>query len=150
MECILQKINSCSNNPDKAYTEKKAMHKPSGYSIVTCCSFDKASNEQKYYRGKDCIKKYCKDLKEQAMKIMNYEMKEMIPLTWEEEESYKNQKDCHICKKEFCIENRKSGISVIRQENIEELLIVFEIYATKYQKRFLLYFMIDLHMTIIS
>ena len=29
------------------------------------------------------------------MKIINYEEKEMIPLT------YENQKVCHICKKEF-------------------------------------------------
>ena len=25
-ECFLKKINRCSNNPDKSYTEKKAMH----------------------------------------------------------------------------------------------------------------------------
>ena len=49
------------------------MHKPSGYSLVTCCSFDKSKNERKYYRGKDCMKMFCKDLNEQAMKIINYE-----------------------------------------------------------------------------
>ena len=32
------------------------MHKPSGYSLVTCCSFDKSKNERKYYRGEDIIK----------------------------------------------------------------------------------------------
>ena len=48
LECLLQKINTCSNNPEKSYTEKKAVHKPSGYSLVTCCSFDKSNNEQKY------------------------------------------------------------------------------------------------------
>ena len=30
---------------------------------------------------KDCTKIFCKDLKDQAMKIINYEKKEMIPLT---------------------------------------------------------------------
>ena len=64
------------------------MHKPSGYSLVTCCSFDKSKNEQKYYRGKDCMKLFCEDLKDQAMKIIDYEM---IPLTDEEKESYENQ-----------------------------------------------------------
>ena len=48
LECLLQKINTCSNNPEKSYTEKKAVHKPSEYSLVTCCSFDKSNNEQKY------------------------------------------------------------------------------------------------------
>ena len=41
-----------------------------------------------YYRGKDCVEKFCKDLREQAMKIINYEKKEIIPLTNEEKESY--------------------------------------------------------------
>ena len=29
-----------------------------------------------YYRGKDCVEKLCKELKERAMKIINYEKKE--------------------------------------------------------------------------
>ena len=102
LECLLQKINICRNNPEKSYTEKKAVRRPSGYSLVTCCSFDKSKNERKYYRGEDCMKIFCKDLKDQAMKIINYEKKEMIPLTDKEKESYENQKICHICEKEFC------------------------------------------------
>ena len=72
LECLLKKINTCQNNPENHYTEKKATHRPSGYSLVTCCSFDKSKNEQKFYRGKDCMKIFCKDLKDQAMKIINY------------------------------------------------------------------------------
>ena len=49
LKCLLQKIELCQNNPEKSYTEKKAVHRPSGYSFVTCCSFDKSKNEQKYY-----------------------------------------------------------------------------------------------------
>ena len=49
--------------------------------IVTWCSLEKLKNERKYYRGEDCIEMLWKDLKEQAMKIINYEKKEMIPLT---------------------------------------------------------------------
>ena len=44
---------------------------------------------------------FCKDLRDQAMKIINYEKKEMIPLTDEETEFCEKQKVCHICKKEF-------------------------------------------------
>ena len=51
------------------------------------------------YRGKDCTKKYCKDLKEHLTKMINYEEKEMIPLTDEENKSYKKQKVFYICKK---------------------------------------------------
>ena len=78
------------------------MHRPSSYSLVTCCSFDKSKNERSYHRGKDSMKKFCEDLKDQAMKIINYEKKKMIPLTYEEKVSYENQEICHICEKEFC------------------------------------------------
>ena len=44
---------------------------------------------------------FCKDLKIQAMKIINYEKKEIIPLTNEETESFEKQKVYSICKKEF-------------------------------------------------
>ena len=44
--------------------------------------------------------RFCKDLKEHPTKIINYEEKEMISLTYEENKSYK-QKVCYICKKEF-------------------------------------------------
>ena len=73
--CLLLKINGCLNNPDKSYTEKKAIHKPSGYSLVTCCSFDKSMNEQQYCRGKDCMKTFCVGLKDQAIKVINIEKK---------------------------------------------------------------------------
>ena len=65
LECLLKKINTCQNNPDKSYTEKKATHRPSGCSLTTYCSFDKSLNEQKYYRGEECIKIFCKNLKDQ-------------------------------------------------------------------------------------
>ena len=48
------------------------------------------------------MKIFYRDLKSQAMKIINYEKKEIIPLTDKEQESYENQKVCYICKKELC------------------------------------------------
>ena len=45
------------------------------------------------------MEKFCKDLKKHAMKIVNYERKEVIPLTDEENEFYEEQKVCNICKK---------------------------------------------------
>ena len=101
LECLQRKINTYLNNLDISYTEKKAVHMPSGYPLVTCCSFDRSKNERKYSRGKDCMKMFCKDLKDQAMKIINHEKKEMKPLTKEEKETHENQKICYICKQEF-------------------------------------------------
>ena len=57
-------INKCQNDRKKSYTEKKAVHKALGYSLITCCSFDKSEDKRKYYRGKDCMKMFRNDLKE--------------------------------------------------------------------------------------
>ena len=70
LECLLRKINIRQNNLEKKVTEKKATHRPSDYSLVTCYSFDKSKNERKYYRGEDCMKLFCKDLKGQATRSM--------------------------------------------------------------------------------
>ena len=47
------------------------------------------------------MKKFCKDLKEHATKIINYEKQETIPLAHKENNFYKKQKVCYICKKKF-------------------------------------------------
>ena len=60
-----------SKQPQKSYTAKKARHEASGWAIFTRCSFDKKENKLNYYRGKDCIEKLCKKLKERAKKIIN-------------------------------------------------------------------------------
>ena len=145
LECLLQKINTCQNNPVKSYTEKKAKHKSSGYSLFTCCSFGKFKNERKYYRGKDCMKIFCKDLRDQAMKIINYEKKKII-LTNEEQSLMRIRGFAIYVRKNFVQikiirknlnHTVKSEIIVIIQENIKQLLIVLAIYVIKYQNRFL-------------
>ena len=47
------------------------------------------------------MKKFYLDLREHATKIINYEKKEMIPLTKKEEKNHNKQKVCYICRKEF-------------------------------------------------
>ena len=60
-----------------------------------------------YYRGDECMNKFCKDLRKYATKIINYEKKKMIPLTTEEKIGYNKQKICYICKKEFNNNDKK-------------------------------------------
>ena len=45
------------------------------------------------------MKKFCKDLREHATKIINYEKKKMIPLTTEEKIYHNEQEICYIRKK---------------------------------------------------
>ena len=60
LECLLEKISTCQNNPNESSTTEINKHILSGYSIFTHCSFDQTKNKLNYYRGKDCMKKFCK------------------------------------------------------------------------------------------
>ena len=101
LECILKKISTCYNNPDLSSTTKVNQHIPSGYSIYTSCTFNKSYNKLSYYRIKDCMKRFCKDLRDHATRIIDFKKKFIIPLTKDEEYSYNNEKICHICMKDL-------------------------------------------------
>ena len=51
--------------------------------MITYYSFDATENKLDYYRGKNCMKNFCLDLRKHATKIINYEKKEMMPVTKE-------------------------------------------------------------------
>ena len=132
LECLLEKIDTCENDPNKSYTTKINKHIPSGYSIFTHCSFDESKNRLNYYRGDDCMEKFCKDLREHSTKIINYEKKKNILLTPEEKKDYDDQKVCYICKKEFDNNDNDKKQQKVRDHyhypvNIEVQLIIFVI-----------------------
>ena len=108
LECLLEKVSTYINNPNDSSTTKINKLTPSGYSIFTSCSFDESKNKLNYYRGKDCMKKFCKDLKEHATRIINFEKKKIIPLTKEEKINYNDQQIRYICKKEFDTTDKKN------------------------------------------
>ena len=92
------------------------------------------------------MKIFCKDLRNQAVKIINYEKKKKIILTDEEKESYEIRKIVIYAEKNFVQikiikknlnKSKKSEIMIIIQENIEEFLIVIAIYVIRYQEGFL-------------
>ena len=72
VESLLEKMSTGHNNPEKSSTTKINKHAPSGYSFFTNCSFDLTKNKLDCYRCKDCMKRFCKDLKQHATKIINY------------------------------------------------------------------------------
>ena len=92
IESLLEKMNTCHNNPEKSSATKINKDTAPGYSLFTHCSFDTAKNKLDYYRGKNCMKNFCLDLREHATKIIDYEKKEMIPLTEEEKKIHNEQK----------------------------------------------------------
>ena len=75
LECLLKKISTCKNNPDLSSTSKINQHVHSGYSIYTSCSFDKSQNKLNHYRGEDCMRRFCKDLRDHPTRIVDYNRK---------------------------------------------------------------------------
>ena len=80
-------------------------------------------------KGTDCTEKFCKDLREHTIRIANYEKKEMIPLTDEENRSDKKKFTTYVKKNLILMKmikmnlnyTIKSEIIVITLQNLEEL-----------------------------
>ena len=74
-------MSTCQNNPEKSSTTKINELTLSVYSLLTHCAFDATKNKIDFYFYiyslwvKDCMKKFCKDIKEHATKVINYERK---------------------------------------------------------------------------
>ena len=132
LEPLLEKISACHNNPKKSSTSKINEHRPSRCSLFTQCLFDATKNNIDFYRDKDCMKMFCKYLKQHAAKVIKYEKTELIPIA--------NEKKIYIVGKKNMIYSKQnlalmmiikiiimSKIIVTMQENIEELLMIFVI-----------------------
>ena len=101
LECILEKIDGCKNNPENLSTTKVSKHIPSSFSMSTISLFISIENKHDVYRGKDCMKKFSEFLREHVMKIINVKKKKMKLLSKEQQESYENAKICYIYQGKF-------------------------------------------------
>ena len=77
LECIIEKIGGCKNNPENLSTSKVSEHSSSGFLMSTISSFRSIENKHSVYRGKDCMKKFCEYLRVHAMKTINFKKKKM-------------------------------------------------------------------------
>ena len=116
LECIIEKIDGCKNEPENPSTTKVCKHILSAFPMSTISSFRSIENKHDVYRGKDCMEKFCESLREHTIKIIS--KRKMKLLTKEQQESYENARICCICKKKF---KKMLEIIVIIQGNIEVL-----------------------------
>ena len=56
LECLLEKMGSCQNNPEKSYTEKETKHTRSSYSLFASRSFVSAKKSLIVTEGKTVCK----------------------------------------------------------------------------------------------
>ena len=94
-ECIIAKIDRCKNNSEYLSTTIVSNHIASGFSMLTISSFRSIfrsiQNKHGAYRDKDCVIKFCKSVREHAIKIINFEKNKMILLRKEQQDSYEKQ-----------------------------------------------------------
>ena len=69
--------------------------------MSTISSFKSIENKHDVYRGKDCVKKFCKFLIEHATGIINFEKEKNKLLTKEQQEPYQNAQVCYVCKEKI-------------------------------------------------
>ena len=75
LECLIEKIDECKNNPENLSTTKVGEQIPSDFSMSSISSFTSIENKHDVYRRKDCMKKLCESLREHAMKIIIFRNK---------------------------------------------------------------------------
>ena len=85
LECSIEKIDGCKNNPENPSITKVSEHIPSNFSMSTISSFKSVENKHKVYRGEYYMKKFCESLREHAMEIINFKKKKMKLLTKEQQ-----------------------------------------------------------------
>ena len=94
-------------------------------------AFDGIENNHDVYRGKDCMNKFCKTLREYTMKIANFEENKKIPLTNEEYESYLNQRNCHFAKQSWDVRTLLIKI-IVKLRTIVIILVITEVLHISY------------------
>ena len=98
IESLIEKIDGCANNQENSSTIKIGEHIPFGYSM-SIEHLVNTENKHNLYRRKDCMKNFCESLREQAKNIIDFEKKNMLPLTKEELKSHQDAKNRDICGK---------------------------------------------------
>ena len=93
-ESILEPMSTSSHDLSIPHINHINKHTPSGF----CTYSTFAYGEIKLYRGKDCVKEFCRYIRPQALQLYNnFPEKPMIPLTPNQWKEYNSSNKCHIC-----------------------------------------------------
>ena len=107
-ESILEPIQGPGNDPRMSSTRGINVHTPSGWCVRSEFAYGRIKNPFKLYRGKDCIRKFCKHIVAEAHHLYrSFPELPMEPLTAEQLKSHNRACNCHICLKPFKPKDRK-------------------------------------------
>ena len=81
IETLIIKKDGCLNNPEIYSTTKLGEHIPWGCSMPNIWEFGNIENKHTFYRGEDCIKKFCTSIRENVTNAIDFQRKKMLLLT---------------------------------------------------------------------
>ena len=101
-ESILKPIQGLVNNLMISSTREVNNHVPSGWCVCNEFAYGEVKDPLRLYRGKDCIRKFCDHVIEEARRLYHsFPEKPMEPLTKVQWKDYKHVSSCHIFFKPF-------------------------------------------------
>ena len=101
-ESILEPIQGFSPEPMGPYTSKVTKHLPSGWCVYSKFEYGEVKDPLRLYRGKDCLKKFCDYITQEANRLYHmFPEKPMDLLTKKQWKKYKKASWCDICFKQF-------------------------------------------------
>ena len=108
-ELILEPISGPSNNPRLPSTRGVNIHTPSSWCIRSEFAYGIVKNPTTLYRGKDCVKKFCEHVTQEACQLyQSFPEFPMKPLTKAQIKSHNGAKNCYICFTPFKKDGDKS------------------------------------------
>lgn len=107
IECLLRPIKKVIASKRKSNTVKNVRHTPTGFAYAVVKE-DMTLVTHRVYRGKGAIAKFLKDFLRIAQRIMDiYEVNVPLVMSEEDELTYGQATECHICKRPFTSQDRK-------------------------------------------
>ena len=77
-EVMLEKMDSCENNPEKSFTTVVNKLAPWRFHVFIKCSFDESKNKDFFDRCLKWISKFCDLLKDNVKDNVNFKQKKMV------------------------------------------------------------------------
>ena len=101
-ESILEPIESPNPDPNQPYSQNVNQHVSTGWCVYSKSAYGEVEDPLKLYRGKDCLKKFCNYIRQEAHRLYHmFPEKPMDPLTKKQWKKYNKASGCHICFKQF-------------------------------------------------
>lgn len=96
-ECLLQRIDNCSPNPDHSYSQTLQKHDPCAFAYVVVDNNRKVVVSHELYRGEDCVEKFFDCMLKEYEEI-RVKLKQKAPMIYGDNEKLKfqNSDTCHI------------------------------------------------------